>query len=104
MLKFPTRFSHTTCSLRLPTLTPYAKTQIAKTQLNHNQVEVGLTRLWVLTHPPHKLCVAVVQLSSNQKQITDKSYKAKIEFGLTKFPTQFFSTLLNFRPNFCLTL
>ena len=57
---------------------------IVKTQLNHNQVEVGLT------HPPPKLCVVVVQLSSNQQHNRDKSDKTKIEFGQTKFPTQIF--------------
>ena len=44
---------------------------IVKTQLNHSQVEVGLTRLWVLTHPPPtqvKLCVVVVQVSSKQRK------------------------------------
>ena len=30
---------------------------IVKTQLNHNQVEVGLTTLWVLIQPPQEtLC------------------------------------------------
>ena len=56
--------------------TSYLKA-IVKTQLNHNQVEVGLTTLWVLTHPPppptEQLCVVVVQLSSNQQQITDQN-------------------------------
>ena len=33
---------------------------IVKTKLNHNQVKVGLTTLWVLTHHHVKLCVVVV--------------------------------------------
>ena len=67
---------------------------IVKTQLNHSQVKVGLTTLWVGIHhhppPPHKLCVVVVQLSINQQHNTDKSNKTKIEFGQSKFPTQIF--------------
>ena len=52
------------------------KTFVVKTQLNHNQVEVGLTTLWDCNPPPThpvKLCVVVVQLSSNQQHNTDKS-------------------------------
>ena len=51
----------------------------------------------ILTHPV-KLCVVVVQLSSNQQHNTDKSYKTKIEFGQTKFPTQIMLTAKKFRP------
>ena len=58
---------------------------IVKTQLNHNQVKPP--------PPPVKLGVVVVQLRSNQQQITDKSYQTQIEFVQTKFPTQMFLTL-----------
>ena len=68
-----------------------------KTQLNYNQVEVGLTTLRVCNPPPTQwnsvLLLFNLALSSNQHQITDKSYKTKIEFGQTKFPTQICLTL-----------
>ena len=35
-----------------------------------------------------KLCVVVVQVSMEQQNNTDKSYKTKIELGQNKFPTQ----------------
>ena len=60
---------------------------IVKTQLNHNQVKVALTTLWVCNPPPThpvKLCVVVVQLSNNQQHNTVKSYKTKIEIVKTQ--------------------
>ena len=47
--------------------------KIVKTQLNHNQVKVGLTTLWVCNPPTTtttqvKLCVVVVQVSSKQSK------------------------------------
>ena len=63
---------------------------IVKTQLNHNQLEVGLTTLWVLTHHPPRetMCFVVVQLSSNHQHNTDKSCKTKKKLAE-----------LDFRPN-----
>ena len=79
---------------------------IVKTQLNHNQVEVGLTRLWVLTHHHHTNSVLLLFKSA----VISNTTQTKIEFGQTKFPiqiifyskkfpTQFFLTQKNSDPN-----
>ena len=63
---------------------------IVKTQVNHNQVKVGLTTVWVLTHHPPttqvKLCVVVVQVSSKQRK---QQHNTGLNYGFlsTHLPT-----------------
>ena len=70
------------------------------TQLNSSWFDHIMSSNPPTTTHHGKLCVVVVQLSSNQEHNTEKSYKTKIEIGQTKI----FLTLQNFRPDFFSTL
>ena len=66
--------------------------KFVKTKLNHNQVEVGLTTLWVCNPPLTSnscfCCSSKQQGENTAAQHICKSYKTKIEFGQKEFLTK----------------